>query len=185
MSLVLIPFPGTAFRHILAVLVDVLLVLDFADLSLIIPRAQRRLGFERFAHARQPRVNPHTVMRGIEGALSQFDNPLHMIAKRPPSFRPGTKQPRPLSQPWSLPAESASINATARAVLNTTISEGINQKLDRRLLQRCLNLFMGQIPLPVPDFRQILTVFINVILVLDELVLHHLLQVGPLIAQLR
>ena len=44
----------------------------------------------------------------------------------------------------SLPAESASINATARAMLNTTISEGINQKLDRRLLQSCLNLFMGQ-----------------------------------------
>ena len=42
----------------------------------------------------------------------------------------------------SLPAEFASINPTAKTILPTTISEGINQKLDRRLLQSCLALFM-------------------------------------------
>ncbi len=41
------------------------------------------------------------------------------------------------------------------------------------------------VPLPVPNFRQVLAVLIDVLLVLDELVLHHLLQVGPLGAQLR
>ena len=35
-------------------------------------------------------------------------------------------------------------------------------------------------PFPVPDFRQVLTVFIDVMLMLDQLVLHHLLQVGAL-----
>jgi hypothetical protein len=44
----------------------------------------------------------------------------------------------------SLQAESASINAVAKTTLPRTISEGKNQKLDRRLLQSCLNLFMGQ-----------------------------------------
>src|SRR5580658_4557040 len=32
-------------------------------------------------------------------------------------------------------------------------------------------------PLPIPDFRHVLTVLVDVVLVLDELVLHHLLQV--------
>ena len=89
MSLVLIPFPVTAFRHVLVVFVDVLLVLDFARLPLLPRYAQSRLGFKRFAQACQPRVDPHTVMRGIEGALSQLGDPLHLFAKRPPSFRPG------------------------------------------------------------------------------------------------
>src|ERR1039458_9719363 len=35
-------------------------------------------------------------------------------------------------------------------------------------------------PLPIPNLRQILAVFINVMLVLDEIVLHLLLQVGTL-----
>ena len=43
-----------------------------------------------------------------------------------------------------LPAESASIKPTARTMLNATISDGRNQKLARRLLQRCLSLFMGR-----------------------------------------
>ncbi|HUS98613.1 MAG TPA: hypothetical protein VMX97_17955, partial [Hyphomicrobiaceae bacterium] len=63
----------------------------------------------------------------------------------------------------SLPADSASINAAARATLNTTISEGINQKLDRRSFQSCPNLFMSQIPLPVPDFRHVLAVLVDVL----------------------
>jgi len=41
------------------------------------------------------------------------------------------------------------------------------------------------VPFPVTNLRQVLAVFINVLLVLDELVLHHLLQIGPLGAQLR
>ena len=41
------------------------------------------------------------------------------------------------------------------------------------------------LPLPVPDLRHILAVLIDVMLVLDELVLHHLLQIGPLGTQLR
>jgi hypothetical protein len=32
----------------------------------------------------------------------------------------------------------------------------------------------------MPDFGQVLAVFIDVLLVLDELVLHLLLQIGPL-----
>jgi len=43
---------------------------------------------------------------------------------------------------WLRPAESASINATAKTMLAVTISEGINQKLDRRLPRSCLNLFI-------------------------------------------
>src|ERR1039458_9098085 len=39
-------------------------------------------------------------------------------------------------------------------------------------------------PLPVPDLRQVLTVFINVLLMLDELVLELLLQVDALVAGL-
>jgi hypothetical protein len=38
----------------------------------------------------------------------------------------------------------------------------------------------GRTPLPVPDFRHVLAVFVDVQLMLDELVLHLLLQVGPL-----
>jgi hypothetical protein len=45
----------------------------------------------------------------------------------------------------TLPVESASINAAAKTMLPRTISEGKNQKLERRLLQSCLNLFMGQV----------------------------------------
>jgi hypothetical protein len=44
----------------------------------------------------------------------------------------------------SLPMESASIKATARAMLAATISEGTNQKLVRKLLQNRLNLVMAQ-----------------------------------------
>ena len=40
-------------------------------------------------------------------------------------------------------------------------------------------------PSPVPDFRHVLAVLVDVLFVLDELVLHHLLQAGPLSAQLR
>lgn len=40
-------------------------------------------------------------------------------------------------------------------------------------------------PLPVPDLRQVLTVFVDVLLMLDELILDHLLQIGPIGAQLR
>ena len=40
-------------------------------------------------------------------------------------------------------------------------------------------------PLPVPDFRHVLSVLVDVLLMLDKLVLHHLLQVSALIAQLR
>ena len=50
-------------------------------------------------------------------------------------------------------------------MLTTTISEGVNQKLDRRVLQRFLNLFMGQIPLPFAILRQVVTTFRNVLLV--------------------
>ena len=39
-------------------------------------------------------------------------------------------------------AESVSIKATAKTILAATISEGINQKLERRSLQICLSLCM-------------------------------------------
>src|SRR5579871_241080 len=41
-------------------------------------------------------------------------------------------------------------------------------------------LRFGRTPLPIPDFRQVLAVLVDVVLVLDEFVLHHLLQVGAL-----
>src|SRR5208282_3639696 len=41
------------------------------------------------------------------------------------------------------------------------------------------------LPLPVTDFRHVFAVLVDVMLVLDELVLNHLLQVGPFSAQLR
>ena len=40
-------------------------------------------------------------------------------------------------------------------------------------------------PFPVPNLRQVLAVFIDVFLVLDELVLELLLQVDALVARLR
>ena len=39
---------------------------------------------------------------------------------------------------------------------------------------------LGDAPLPVADFRQVLAVLVDVVLVLDELVPHHLLQIRPL-----
>ena len=45
---------------------------------------------------------------------------------------------------WSLTADSASIKIAARVMLTTTITEGRSQKLDRSLLQNCLNLFMDR-----------------------------------------
>ena len=44
---------------------------------------------------------------------------------------------------------------------------------------------LAQTPFPVSDFRQVLTVFLDVLLVLDELVLEPLLQVDALVAGLR
>src|ERR1700678_108850 len=44
---------------------------------------------------------------------------------------------------------------------------------------------LGDAPLPVADFRQILAVVINVMFVLDKFVLHHLLEIGALGAQIR
>src|ERR1035438_8415023 len=41
----------------------------------------------------------------------------------------------------------------------------------------CLGSYIWNLPLPVPDFRQVLTVFINVALMFDQLVLELLLQV--------
>ena len=54
-----------------------------------------------------------------------------------------------------------------------------------RHAQRFLLLRSVLIPFPVPDLRQVLIVFVDVLIVLDELVMDHLLQVGPLGAQLR
>ena len=42
------------------------------------------------------------------------------------------------------------------------------------------SIAVSSFPLPVPDFRYALAVFVNVLLVLDQLVLRHPLQVGPL-----
>ena len=44
---------------------------------------------------------------------------------------------------------------------------------------------LGGVPLPVADFRHVLTVPVDVLLVFDERVLNHLLQVAPLRAQMR
>ena len=43
----------------------------------------------------------------------------------------------------------------------------------------------GPAPRPVADFRQVLAVLVDVMLVLDQLVLDHLLQIVPLAAQMR
>lgn len=76
------------------------------------------------------------------------------IIPRAPSAPAPNRRGHRFSQ-RSLPAESASIKATAKAMLTTTISKGRSQRLDRRLLQSCLSLFMGQIPLPVSGFGQV------------------------------
>ena len=41
------------------------------------------------------------------------------------------------------------------------------------------------LPFPIPNFRQILAVFVNVMFVLDEFVLHLLFQIGTLGTQMR
>src|ERR1019366_3160330 len=51
--------------------------------------------------------------------------------------------------------------------------------------QRLLLLRITVIPLPVPDFRQVFAVLVDVMLVLDQLVFHLLLQVGALESQIR
>src|SRR5665647_1414357 len=76
-------------RPVLAVSVDVLLVLDSARLFLLFPRAQSRLSFERFTHARQQRVDPRTIMGELDGTLGQLGDPLHLFADRPPAVRVG------------------------------------------------------------------------------------------------
>jgi hypothetical protein len=53
-------------------------------------------------------------------------------------------------------------------MLAATISEGINQKLARRFLQSRLRLFMGQLPFPIPNLRQVLAVLVDALLVFDE-----------------
>ncbi len=45
--------------------------------------------------------------------------------------------------------------------------------------------YPGRVPLPIPDFRHILAVLVDVLLVLDKLVLELLLQVDALVAGLR
>ncbi len=51
----------------------------------------------------------------------------------------------------------------------------------------CASSFLCSVltPLPVPNFRHILAVFIDIVFVLDEFVLHLLLQVGALGIQMR
>src|ERR1700732_3101335 len=44
---------------------------------------------------------------------------------------------------------------------------------------------VGRAPLPVADFRQVLAAFVDVLLVLDQLVLELLLQVDALVTSLR
>ena len=46
-------------------------------------------------------------------------------------------------------------------------------------------LFLILYPFPVADFRHVLAVLVDVLRVFNELVLHHLLQLDSLIAQLR
>ena len=77
-------------------------------------------------------VTPATVI--IEPAI--VDN----IPRAPSALAPNRSGQRASHR--SLPLEPASTKATARAMLTATISEGTNQKLDRRLLQICLSLFM-------------------------------------------
>ena len=77
-------------------------------------------------------VTPTTVI--MEPAI--VDN----IPRAPSALAPNRSGQRASHR--SLPLEPASTKATARAMLTATISEGTNQKLDRRLLQICLSLFM-------------------------------------------
>lgn len=60
---------------------------------------------------------------------------------RAPSAPTPNKRGHWLSQ-RSLVAESVSINTTAKTMLPAIISEGRNQKLDRRLPQSCIILFI-------------------------------------------
>jgi hypothetical protein len=77
-------------------------------------------------------VTPTTVI--IEPAMAAS------IARAPSTLAPKRRGQSSI-QSW-FPEESISINPRARIVLNATINDGRNQKLSRRLLQRCLSLFM-------------------------------------------
>ena len=46
-------------------------------------------------------------------------------------------------------------------------------------IRKGLALSFWDAPLPIKNLRHVLTVFINVLLMFDELVLHHLLYIGP------
>jgi hypothetical protein len=45
------------------------------------------LGFERFAQGRESHFDMCAIMRGFDGALGQFGNPLHLFTKRLPVTR--------------------------------------------------------------------------------------------------
>jgi hypothetical protein len=49
----------------------------------------RRLCFEDYAQPTQVSLDWLTVMGGNEGAVSQFGDPSHLIAQRPPPVRAG------------------------------------------------------------------------------------------------
>src|SRR5665647_143683 len=111
------------------------------------------------------------IMENVTPTTDIIEPAIVDIIPRAPSAPAPNRRGHRASHRW-IPAESAAIKAAASPTLAMIINEGMNQKLDRRSLKSCLNLFMGRIPPPVPDFRHVLTVLVDVLLAVDELVLH-------------
>ena len=79
-------------------------------------------------------------MGELEGALGQFGGPFHLIVNRPPSARPGRQAGDGL-QCAQHPQHDADIVYGDAADMT---SEGIKQKPDCSLPQKCLSLLMLQ-----------------------------------------
>ncbi len=85
------------------------------------------------------RVSTTKIMENVTPTTVIIEPAIVDIIPRAPSAPAPNRRGHWLSH-RSLSEEAASINTTARAMLTKTISEGMNQRLDRILIQSCLSL---------------------------------------------
>ena len=121
------------------------------------------------------KVTPTTVI--MEPAM------VDIMPRAPSAPAPNSRGHR--ANHCSLTAESAPIKTAARPMLARTIIDGINQKLDRRLLQSCLNLFMWPLPLPIANLRHVESMLADIHVVFLQFVHQLLFQASSLVAGLR